>query len=743
MATSKSIQFSIAADEILAPGTPIEITLPAAIEDRAAQAAVRVVRGCDVVPAQVRLARRGRAIVVSLEDTGAHPAVGAFTLEVGELLGAKGQRIGEPVRLPFAVFPTSGKVHSGLRVEHAARLVFGELDVTRLAPGQAGDGGHVDVMKTVHRKTGAIGEVAFDERGKAVDVRKRVAELEKRRIAKYGKLHPTLFERLERAGENERIAVQLWPPIALPPAPYEKPADRRSVEPPEGEVKVVKSLRKAVEGLGAALQRCRVTVPRQASRDDTPFLRLEATPAQLRELAGDKAVGSIQFDDRTAINDLGASIAVARSNSVHSLGFDGTGIRVAVFEDGPSNTNNLQFAGRFDNSPPASAHARLTSAVIRNVEPNMPHGHAPDCDLYSANSNDNDALRWAVRDQHCTVVSQSFHRGSEPGGAGLQSDDLLKDWLALRWPYPTIVQAAGNFWQGDADNIQPPADEYVNHKGYNTLAVGNHDDTAGAMSADSVFRNPSSTHGDRELPEIAANGTVVSAVGESMSGTSFAAPAAAGVVALLQDVDGTLCSWPEGCRAILIASAGRNVRGGTWWQDVVSRTDGRDGAGAVDARAGVAIAQQRRSRNAPASRHGWDVGTLSTSVVGRDGLATFRYRVAVPRFLFSARVKVALAWDSAVTSILGIPLASRLTVDLDLSVRNSAGITVASSASWDNSYEVVEFDAARGETYEILIRRWSGTDSVWYGIAWTVTGANIFVELDQLAGLEQLQRGGG
>ena len=25
---------------------------------------------------------------------------------------------------------------------------------------------------------------------------------------------------------------------------------------------------------------------------------------------------------------------------------------------------------------------------------------------------------------------------------GLQSDDLLKDWLALRWPYPTIVQAA-------------------------------------------------------------------------------------------------------------------------------------------------------------------------------------------------------------------------------------------------------------------------------------------------------------
>src|SRR3982751_5678811 len=105
-----------------------------------------------------------------------------------------------------------------------------------------------------------------------------------------------------------------------------------------------------------------------------------------------------------------------------------------------------------------------------------------------------------------------------------------------------------------------------------------------------------------------------------MSGTSFSAPATAGVTALLQDVDGVLCSWPEGCRAILMASAGRNVRGSTWWQDV-SR--------GVDAQSGVQIAQQRRFRNAPASRRGWDVGTLSSGDFGQDRLATFRYRVGV------------------------------------------------------------------------------------------------------------------
>jgi hypothetical protein len=81
-----------------------------------------------------------------------------------------------------------------------------------------------------------------------------------------------------------------------------------------------------------------------------------------------------------------------------------------------------------------------------------------------------------------------------------------------------------------------------------------------------------------------------------------------------------------------------------------------------------------------------------------------------------------VAWDSAVTSSGDTATASKLTVDLDLLVRDSRGTQVAAAASWDNSYEVAEFSATPGETYEIVIRRWSGTDSVWYGVAWTVTG---------------------
>ena len=42
------------------------------------------------------------------------------------------------------------------------------------------------------------------------------------------------------------------------------------------------------------------------------------------------------------------------------------------------------------------------------------------------------------------------------------------------------------------------------------------------------------------------------------------------------------------------------------------------------------------------------------------------------------------------------------------------------SASNDNSYEIVEFDARPDTTYDIRIQRASGTDDTYYGIAWTV-----------------------
>jgi hypothetical protein len=73
-----------------------------------------------------------------------------------------------------------------------------------------------------------------------------------------------------------------------------------------------------------------------------------------------------------------------------------------------------------------------------------------------------------------------------------------------------------------------------------------------------------------------------------------------------------------------------------------------------------------------------------------------------------------------------------LTVDLDLRVYDGSGNLVAESSSWDNSYEIVDFACRPGSRFTIKIRRWSGTNDVWYGVAWKVSSRPIFVPVSDL-----------
>ena len=141
----------------------------------------------------------------------------------------------------------------------------------------------------------------------------------------------------------------------------------------------------------------------------------------------------------------------------------------------------------------------------------------------------------------------------------------------------------------------------------------------------------------------------------------------------------------------------------------------------MDALEGVRIAQSRKSRNAAASRRGWDVGTLRSSDIGANGETTFSYQVTVPRFFFGPRVKVALAWDSlaAVIDVLWLQVAiDQLKLDLDLHVFDSRGNQVGYSGSWDNSYEIAEFPAVAARRTRSGSTASPATDDVWFGVAW-------------------------
>ena len=649
---------------------------------------------------------------------------GRYQFQISDVLAKSGSLLSSGGVIPFTVARSAGRIPSAVAIESMVRFRIERNGTHSLPLFEEATGKYVELLKGENRRKNVPVALAFDQSGRAVDAERLLAEAEVTRARTYGKLHEELYRAMREGRPNERMPVAIW--LWTDPQLLDRTRPTRAVRrKPRSLEPAQRAIEQAVKRGTAVLSRLKARTIRISRTAPVIFARL--TRDEVKALAADKSVSALFLYDPEGIEDLVDSMAIANSDDVHALGIRGSGIRVAVWEDGPDSTTNLSIAGRFQTNPDTSDHSRHVHGIIRNIQTGAARGHARSCRLFSANDKDLDALDWAVEDQECTVINQSFHRSAEPRNGTLSFDDVYKDWLALRWPYPTICLAAGNYWAGDDDDIDPPSDEYVNHKGFNSLAVGNHNDDASDMSSSSVFRNPTSTHGDRELPEIAANGTSVTAVGLTKSGTSMASPAAAGVAALLQDTNGTLQHWPEGCRAILLAGATRNVVDSTWWLDVSANVDASDGSGAVNALESHQIALSRRSRNASATRRGWNVGSLQSADFNGSGLSTFDYKVKVPIGILGPRkVKVALAWTSKVStfSILGftIPLTSKLTVDLDLKVFDSAGNQVGYSGSYDNSYEIAEFVGNPGQEYTIRIRRWSGTDRVFYGIAWTVTG---------------------
>jgi hypothetical protein len=706
----KQISVNLNPYQVMFPGESIVLDSKVRLDARSLQGSVSI-------PSQkglVKLSKDGRRAVW---QPGKEPAAGWHFLSVGELLTAKGEKLSVNSNIPFFVTDSKARIPGNLAVESMVRLKVNDLSAERISAHSAPRGKFIEIMKAADKKNGKPVELAFDENGRKVNAAAILDKLERNRNEKYGKLHPSLYKSFSKNGEKQLVAI--W----IADEETTRLADKSRLKPYIAPGFSEKHRKYTAELTAAFAKQVSEKTGRGKIVADraVPVVYAELTRNECMEIAKMKQVAGLFLYEPKGIEDLDDSMAIAHSDDVHALGFTGTGIRVAVWESGPDDTSNLTIQAFYDSGQSStSQHARHTHGIVKNKEKDKPHGHAKGCKLYSANDKDLAALRWAIVNKNCTVISQSFHRSSEPENSGLSFDDIYKDWLILHWPYPTILQAAGNYWSTDPDNIDPPESEYVNHKGYNSLGVGNHDDTAGTMSGDSVFRNPSTSHGDRELPEISANGTGVTAVGLTKSGTSMASPAAAGCTALLQQVNNTLIHWPEGCRAILLAGARKNVSGSTWWKDIVASVDAIDGSGAVDAEESVRITESRRSRNAAATQRGWDIGTLTSGDFGRNGLSNFEYKIKVPasRVLSFWHVKVALAWNSKITTIFNFPIASRLTLDLDLKIFDSNGNMVGYSGSYDNSYEIAEFSARAGETYTIRIRKWSGNDDTWYGIAW-------------------------
>jgi len=587
-------------------------------------------------------------------------------------------------------------------------------------------------------------ETAFDRLRRGVSP-ERVRAAWLAQFQRYGKVHPALARRLQKDPQSPQL-VMLW--VKTDPMPV--------LDRPESADGLDAALKRLDEQARAALERFRqqkeTVVKRLELKEgetlrhaaDAPVVVAKLSTERIKALAQNPDVAMILLFDPVGRTDLATALSIAGADTAQANGADAKDVKVAVWEDCADNTAQLAIVSDYATTQGiacnANSHTTHVTGIVCNTSATP--GFAPKAKVYAANTMDLAALDWAVDTIRVSALNQSFHRDDEIND-GMSSDDIYKDYKVLQYPWPTIVQAAGN-WCGKGSTCyesgDDAGDEFVNHKGFNSISAGNHDDTATSMVASSCFVNPTSPHGDRELPEICANGDQVTVLGVTKTGTSMASPATTGSVALLQGAQPILKIWPEGIRALLFAGAVANVAShngvtstgasvanapNTWWEDVRNGRDAFDGAGALNVNESITVAGNRW-KGAAAPR-AWDIGTLRhDGSFDRYGWAEKTWQVTVPKDGARRTVRVGLAWNSTATARKDAAaeevFASVLDLDLDVRVFDAKGKQVAASLSWDNSYEVVDFVGTAGQTYTIKVHRWSGKPGAWswFGIAWNV-----------------------
>ncbi|HEU0253925.1 MAG TPA: S8 family serine peptidase, partial [Pyrinomonadaceae bacterium] len=543
-------------------------------------------------------------------------------------------------------------------------------------------GRNVQLAKVLNPDNGQSFTASIDEQGQEVEFATLKAEEQRAYRARYGKLHPKLHKKIEDVGggeqdfkdprvhrQDQKIKVAFW---VNPTEDLEAqdPRDGRTdlnteevdalVASRTDQVKAATS--RATEGLTRALQRAGHVVDRRGESAPMVFATLPAGLVRQFAERADVQVAYLAQDEQYTdhMNIGGPSI---KADALWDLGITGVGARIAIIEDsrvdfGNSCLSTRNVGTRVPNDPNVDDHATACAGIAASTH-NKFGGIAPGAGIYSSNivsyvNFSNIAAATDAAALNADVSNNSW------GLDGCGYDGSVNVWgrhadYIVRYIWDTVTASAGN-------NGNCTSKGYVNSvgSGFNTIAVGNYNDSGTVSSADNVmwptssWEDPISLHGDREKPEVAAPGaniktTIMSPnmscdMDEIGSGTSFSAPMVAGLAADLIQVNPGLRVFPESMKALILAGATDNVEG-------AARLSEFDGAGGVNALTTYNSVVNNRFR--------WRNVTPSSFDANRDLTIDMGWVNA------GQRVKVALVWDSTPTSDY---LTDPLKADLDLYV---------------------------------------------------------------------------
>lgn len=470
----------------------------------------------------------------------------------------------------------------------------------------------------------------------------------------------------------------------------------------------------------------------------------------------------------------GQTVVIVESGRLRSGPTDPAEPHNLMWQSGVSiglNMNQFNNCGTFDD------HASWVAGNVTAFDPNYPGdvAGAPAARVTSANTcwlpGQDDSLlsRYSSTDYVTTLGIDSvdaYHpSGEHPfiinhsygddfgwqlwgGGGWMRAIDFR-----VRNLVQTEVVACGN--NGNVTQSLPNGGG-VSCRGYNSINVGAFDDKGTpSWIDDNYFKrypgmnpivektgtwwNAFGTGSDRELPELVASGVLLKSTEQSdsygptegryelsfntPSGTSFAAPAVSGLVAMIHGLDEDYKYFPLRTKALLLATSVNAVRGdmppdfgtnkvGGMYTDA---DDKRIGVGGVS---GLAVADVMSGVRGGAIRADtvpqfWAPGTAGWMwLTTIDGVSSFGPTISTSR----ARVRVALTWygiSSCRLCIFQQPTENaalwgeywQAPPDLDLEIFDRDGVSVAQSISFDNSYEVVDFETVgHNQPFTVVVK---------------------------------------
>lgn len=592
--------------------------------------------------------------------------------------------------------------------------------------------------------------------------------------ARYGKLEPQLYERLQPMGQDETVNVAVWfTPIDrrallaqlqakhpdVPAEPLERPWHEVNDPARADQIRAdyYQLMQEAHLGKQAGLAQSLWARGYEVRlHKGVPSLVARLPKRVILETARRGDVSRLYLIEGELAPLLESAIPTARGNVVWQRGFEGTGKRIAVVEPFvvPLGHPSMNVIAVRTVVPPLFHTAGVASAAASHHSTYK--GMAPQAEIISAGVNGSgnnwgdvdDAILWAYDNYGVRIMNASFTSDTGERSDDMQWIDRVFDYYA-RYYQITMIAAAGN--QRYGNHIGSPA------KGYNVIAVGGTDDKNNAAWGDDViwwnaalqrgsaWKNPKrddGVYGDREKPEVVAAAKDLTLLNENNqtytdSGTSYSAPQVAGLAALMAHRNPDLYDEPQAMRAIIMASAVHNIDGPT---GIPTGQDLKDGAGAIDAASADTVAVTGYSDTlqypypaceAPCWWSNWIHNNLPSTPSAHFPPGTYRW------YYFRAsrgeRIRVALAWDSNPAGSGSNYYEDPLETDLDLDVYDPDWQRVGNgiSASNDNNYELVDFVAAKTGQYAIGVYKKSGVTELnnHLGLAWVKVVPQVYVPL--------------